>query len=155
VGYLSSSDNGTSWSEPAFLFLSPYIRGLASANANIDMASTELGEGLWVYAGWDNPVRKQISLARSLNGGSTWEEPIMIDGPDCTMHYKWSGDGGNTWSERLTMFEEVQGCPTDLDFITVGSDLFLLQVTLPDLVYLLAWDGSKWSEAQIQDLNRI
>jgi hypothetical protein len=182
AGYLSSSNNGSSWSEPASLFQSPYIRGLASANANIDMASTELGEGLWVYAGWDNPVRKQISLARSLNGGSTWEDPLMIDGPEfgsssvipynlriaasdekallvwlkgqpgarCTIHYKWSEDGGNSWSDRLRMLEEALGCPSDLDFIPVGSDFFLLQVTFPDLVYLLAWDGSQWSEPQLQ-----
>jgi hypothetical protein len=158
------------------------MRSLLQTNANIDMASTVLGEGLWVYAGWDNPVRKQISLARSLNGGSTWEDPIMIDGPEigspnvipynlrvaasgekallvwlkgqpgayCTMHYKWSGDGGNSWSERFDMLESVQGCPSDLDFISLGSDLFVLQVTVTGSVYLLAWDGSTWSEPQLQ-----
>jgi hypothetical protein len=182
VDYLSSSDNGTSWSEPASLFQSPYMRSLASANANIDMASTELGEGLWVYAGWDNPVRKQISLARSLNGGSTWEDPIMIDGPDvgdvntipynlrveaseerallvwlrrgaggnCSLHYRWSGDGGNNWSERQQMMAEYQGCPVNIHFIPAEDNLFLLQVAYMDRIYLLVWNGIQWSIPQQQ-----
>jgi hypothetical protein len=184
VGYLRSSDNGTSWSEPASLFLSPYIRGLASANANIDMASTELGEGLWIYAGWDNPVRKQISLSRSLNGGSTWEEPIMIDGPDvgdvntipynlrvkaseeralvvwlrrgaggnCSLHYRWSEDAGNNWSERQQMMAEYQGCPVDIHFIPAEDNLFLLKVAYMDRIYLLVWDGIQWSIPQQQSV---
>jgi hypothetical protein len=184
VGYLSSSNNGSSWSEPESLFQSPYIRGLASANANIDMASTELGEGVWVYAGWDNPVRKQISLARSLNGGSTWEDPIMIDGPDvgdvntipynlrvkaseerslvvwlrrgvggnCSLHYRWSEDAGNNWSERQQMMAEYQGCPVDVHFIPGGDNLFLLQVGYMDRIYLLVWDGIQWSIPQQQSI---
>jgi hypothetical protein len=182
VYYQSSSDNGASWLFPQPLFQSPYLRSLVAANASIDMASAELGEGAWVYVGWDNQVRKQISLARSLNGGRTWDEPVMVDGPEyggagvipynlrvaasgekallvwqrgqpgarCTLHYKWSGDAGNSWSTRQQMLAEVQGCPLETSFIPVSNDFFLLQVTYPDAVYLLTWDGTRWSEAQIQ-----
>ena len=182
VFYRSSSDNGASWTTAQVLFQSPYFRSLAPANASIDLASAELGEGTWVYAGWDNRVRKQILLVRSLNGGRSWDEPIVVEGPEygsasvipynlrvaasgesallvwqrgqlgarCTLHYKWSGDGGNSWSARLRMLEEVQGCPTETSFLPVGNDFFLFQATYPEFVYLLAWDGARWSEPQIQ-----
>jgi hypothetical protein len=182
VYYQSSSDNGGSWSAAFPQFQSPYFRSLVAATSNIVLASAELGEGTWVYVGWDNRIRKQLLLSHSLNGGATWDEPVMVDGPEygtagvipynlrvaasgekallvwqrgqpgarCTLHYKWSGDGGNSWSTRLQMLEEVQGCPIDTSFIPVGDDFFLFQVTFPEFVYLLAWDGTRWSDPQIQ-----
>jgi hypothetical protein len=182
VYYQSSSDNGASWSAAQPLIQSPYLRSLVAANASIDMASAVLGEGTWVYVGWDNRIRKNISLVRSLNGGRSWDEPMMIDGPEygsasvipynlrvaasgekallvwqrgqpgarCTLHYMWSGDRGNSWSTRLRMLEEIQGCPTETSFVPVGHDFFLFQAAFPEFVYLIAWDGTRWSEPQIQ-----
>jgi hypothetical protein len=184
VFYRSSSDNGASWSTAQVLFQSSYFRSLAPANASIDMGSAELGEGTWVYVGWDNQVRKQISLIRSLNGGRSWDEPIMVDGPDvadantipynlrveaaeeqalvvwlrrgiggnCSLYYRWSGDGGNSWSERRQIMEEYSGCPIDVDFVPAGDDLFLLRVAYLDRIYLLAWNGTQWSNPQQQPI---
>jgi hypothetical protein len=184
VYYQSSSDNGASWSAAQSLFQSAYLRSLVAANASIDMASAELGEGTWVYVGWDNRVRKNISLARSLNGGRSWDEPVMIDGPDvgdpntipyslrieaeeeqalvvwlrrgiggnCSIFYRWSGDGGNNWSERRQIMEEYTGCPIDVDFVSAEDGLFLLQVAYLDRFYLLAWNGTQWSNPQQQTI---
>ena len=178
----NSGDNGASWTSAQVLFQSPYLRGLAAGNASVDLDSTVLGEGSWVYAAWDNRIRKQISLVRSITGGRTWDEPIMIDGPEygsasvipynmrvaasgedvllvwqrgqlgarCSLHYMYSNDGGNSWSTRYRMLEEMQGCPTETSFLPLEGDFFVFQISFPDYVSLLAWDGRQWSEPQSQ-----
>ena len=182
VGYRRSSTNGETWTEPEFLFQSPYIRGLTAENANVELASTGLGEGSRVYTSWDNRARKQIYLARSVDGGSTWDDPILVDGPDpadpntvpynlhiaafeekalavwqrglpeggCSVYYRESADGGNTWGERQRMLENYQGCPEEINFIGAGDGYAILQATYLNQVLLLAWDGTKWSEPQLQ-----
>jgi hypothetical protein len=182
VAYRRSNDNGGSWSEPVYLYQTPYIRGLEAGTANIDLASTELGEENLVLTGWDNPVRKQVLLARSLDGGETWDDPFLVDGPDptdpsmvpsdvhiatfdenallvwqransegvCNIYYRWSGDSGNTWSDRQRILEDTQGCPQDINFISGGDGYALLQVTFPFQILFQAWDGAKWSDPQIQ-----
>ena len=182
VHYRRSTSNGDNWSEPLDLYQSPYLRGLEGENANVQLASTELAEGNLIFAGWDNRVRKQIYLARSLDDGITWEDPILVDGPDsadpnmvpsnlriavfgenvllvwnrgvpeggCSVYYRWSQDGGDTWSERYRMSGDFQGCPGDINFIEGGENQVLLYETFPFQVIFRAWDGSKWSNPQLQ-----
>jgi hypothetical protein len=133
VGYMSSADNGSSWSEPTFLFQSPYIRGLEADNANIDVASSELEDGLRVYSGWGNRVRKQIFLARSLNGGSTWDEPFMVDGPDPT------DPNSVPFNLQIAAFEEYALLVWQRGLPEVGCNVY----------YRMSGDGGNtWSERE-------
>jgi len=76
----------------------------------------------------------------------------QVGQPDilCTQHYNLSIDGGETWGESDQMFKDIFGCPQNNQFITGYDDLTLLFTTIDERVYLLAWDGTQWSDPQPQ-----
>jgi hypothetical protein len=77
-----------------------------------------------------------------------WQRGIPEGG--CSVYYRWSGDGGNTWSERQRLLGGFQGCPEDINFIEPGQGYALLQQTFPYQVFFRAWDGFRWSDPQLQ-----
>jgi len=171
------------WTWPVLLYKSPYLRGLNIDSSNLNIASADIGDATWVYVVWDNRPRRQVLLARSMDGGGNWEQPVEIDKPDvnsgsntpfdirigsvgkqalliwqsggsggsCSQYYQTSTDGGETWTNRQVMLEKISGCASDNRFIHTSENLFILQTTLQDQIYLIAWNGTQWSDPQPQD----
>lgn len=73
---------------------------------------------------------------------------------NCTQYYQSSSDGGLTWQEPQPL-NSLRGCAQNSQFFTASNGLLILftnasQLT-GDTIYLLAWDGQKWSEPQAQE----
>ena len=139
------------------------------------------GEEKRIFVAWDNRPRERIYLATSDDDGKTWSEPVEIDQPQpgivgsgpsnirvnaqddqvmllwrmgevesfCNQYYQWSQDRGETWSLRQPIYgstpiclEEVQIAPGEDHTIVMGK---------ADQVYFLAWDGSQWSDPQLEE----
>ncbi|HSF81029.1 MAG TPA: exo-alpha-sialidase [Anaerolineales bacterium] len=84
IYYRQSNDGGVSWTSGQALYRSSYIRALTTDNAHVDIASTNLGEETHVYVAWDDPLLKRVYLSKSINQGSSWAEPVEIDGPSAS-----------------------------------------------------------------------
>lgn len=82
IYYRQTTDGGQNWSLPHPIYQSPYLRGLAREDANVELTTITSGGRSWVFAAWDNRSRKQIFLSRSGNGGLNWEEPLEVAGPE-------------------------------------------------------------------------
>jgi len=78
----------------------------------------------------------------------TWQRTDT--GGNCSMHYLWSDDSGETWRNSQQMFEESSDCGQDNQLMQSEDGQILLWTILQDRVNLLAWDQSRWSEPQIQ-----
>jgi len=68
----------------------------------------------------------------------------------CVQYYQKSSDNGTTWDEPTSMLTDIFGCPLDNEIFVADNGLILLLTTIQNQRYLLAWDGNRWSEAQIQ-----
>lgn len=133
-----------------------------------------------VLVAWDEPALHKVLMRRSPDGGENWEDPVVVDQPSvetgsarpfdleatiwkdqfllvwkrqmgessCSIMYRVSGDALN-WSAPGFIFDEG-GCPTGSGFLAQREDLLIWQVSINNQVYLLAWDGSRWSEPQVQ-----
>lgn len=74
----------------------------------------------------------------------------------CQQLHQWSADGGQTWEAAQPMLADLDdACPTSNSIlIGAGGELFLLadvEHAIPAGVFLLAWDGQRWSDAQEQE----
>ncbi len=121
--FIKSADGGDSWNAVKEIVV-PEVRAGASIPHN-----------LMVNADGDNVV-------------VIWQvgQPDLL----CTQHFNWSPDGGETWGESDQMIKDIFGCPQNNQFIPGYDDLTLLFTTIDERVYLLAWDGSQWSNPQPQ-----
>jgi hypothetical protein len=70
------------WTTPKQLYSSPYFRGLAADQANIQVATADTDGVTRVFVVWDNRPRKMIMLSSSQDGGKTWNGPIEIVKPE-------------------------------------------------------------------------
>ena len=82
IYYSRSRNSGWNWSVPVLLYKSPYIRSLGEGEANLSLATVGTEDALNVYIAWDNRPRKQMLLARSADGGRSWEQPVLVAGPE-------------------------------------------------------------------------
>ncbi len=78
IYYMHSLTSGGDWSQPVLLHGSPYFRTLSRGEAQLSLATAGREEAVHVYITWDHRPRKQVFLARSIDGGETWEEPTQI-----------------------------------------------------------------------------
>ena len=88
--------------------------------------------------------------------GSVGKQALLIwqsgdPGSSCSQYYQTSTDDGETWTNRQVMLEGISGCASDNRFINSSENLFILQTTFQDQIYLIAWNGTQWSEPQPQD----
>jgi len=81
VYYISTKGNGEDWGVPELLYESHYLRGLVSTEANLRLAVAGTAAAPVVYIAWDNRPRKQVLLMKSVDGGGTWDQPILVAGP--------------------------------------------------------------------------
>jgi len=58
------------------LYASPYFRGLKAGEAQVSLA---VGSDKEVYIAWDEPIKGQVWLATSEDGGESWSEPQSVD----------------------------------------------------------------------------
>jgi hypothetical protein len=79
--YTRSRNNGQDWSTPALVYESAYLRGLDGAQLNLSLATAAAPDAPVVYLAWDVRPRRQVLLARSVDGGLGWEAPRLVDGP--------------------------------------------------------------------------
>ncbi|HEY9529023.1 MAG TPA: sialidase family protein, partial [Anaerolineales bacterium] len=81
IYYMKSDNNGGGWTKPVLLYESPYLRTLSAGEAHLSIATAGTEDQLKVYVAWDNRPRKQVFMARSADGGASWEQPELIAGP--------------------------------------------------------------------------
>jgi len=181
IYYRRLRNGTSTWLTPTLLYASPYFRSLDLSNSNVDVTTSVDGEEKRIFVAWDNRPRERIYLATSDDDGKTWSTPVEIDQPQpgiigsgpsnvmvdangdqvmllwrmgetdsfCNQYYQWSQDRGETWSLRQPIYgstpiclEEVQVVPGEEHTIVMGK---------ADQVYFLAWDGSRWSDPQLEE----
>jgi hypothetical protein len=81
IYYTRSKNNGWNWTVAELLYESPYLRRLAVGEANLSVATAAAKVELGVYIAWDLRPRKQVFLAQSTDGGTSWEQPALVAGP--------------------------------------------------------------------------
>ena len=181
VYYQSMDRMSTSWSLPMLLYQSDYMRSATPDTSSLEIVSSTTEDGVHLYVVWDNRARERVYLSRSIDGGGLWSPPEEIDKPQegalesgalnirvgatgnevlllwqsgktetsCQQYYQFSNDGGNTWEPSQRMFEGFQICPDDVQIFQGESGPILLLTGIQ--TYLQAWDGSRWSDPQLQD----
>ncbi|MFH1085278.1 MAG: exo-alpha-sialidase, partial [Chloroflexota bacterium] len=124
IYYRRSSDGGETWTLPTALYASVYVRLLSEKAAHLAMAAGPAGQ---LLVAWDDPRLDEGVIARSLDGGQTWQAPTPLHAtgarihrarpfytPDGALHLLWetlgaesegrlyeqySPDDGRTWGE--------------------------------------------------------
>jgi hypothetical protein len=72
------------------------------------------------------------------------------NGPVCTQQYQYSTDGGLTWSPQGELWKEFGTCPDEFKFLDTGQGFPLIFAKVQDQVFLLLWDGTRFSIPQNQ-----
>jgi hypothetical protein len=135
IYFAGSNSNGLSWDTPQ------EIDRRASEDAETAVGPTN------IIVGTNN---EQLQLTWSAG-----HEP----GRECSQYVSTSSDGGTTWTYRETL-ASLPLCFATAQFLVADETLFLLGTTKEEgsksgsiisTSYLLAWDGSRWSEPQIQE----
>jgi hypothetical protein len=122
VFFAKSSDDGRTWSDS---------QEIAKPEKGKSVA---LPSNLTVYAQDD----KVLFLWQTGDSGSS-----------CTQNYQWSLDGGDSWQPRQHLSESFFfDCSQDLQVMHGESGPIVLVESIQ--FYLLAWDGTRWSDPQIQ-----
>ncbi|NUM44778.1 MAG: hypothetical protein HUU38_08715 [Anaerolineales bacterium] len=133
-----------------------------------------------LYLMWDNRPLGQLFLLVSEDAGATWGEPIELRGPantsaspaaigmaqtedgvlvlwqegisetNCRQFYQVFSFEGEATTTPQTMLSEYPVCADENQLISDAGENIILHTTLFNLNYLLAWDGSVWSEPQLQ-----
>jgi hypothetical protein len=96
LGYLQTADiggspagiysvqfrnHGLSRTTPALVYASAYFRGLSQDVTHVSFSSAGTATAPRLYLAWDNPLRKQVLLAVSTDGGTSWGQPVQVAGP--------------------------------------------------------------------------
>jgi hypothetical protein len=124
VSLIKSDDAGKTWAQPT----------------DIDAPESDAAAA---------PSGIQIS-ATGDNVFLLWQ--AKLSGSTCTQYYKTSVDAGNTWGDRQQKPQDLLDCPKSNELLKL-KDTSLLQFSIiKDQVYLQAWDGTKWSDPQAQDI---
>ena len=79
-----------------------------------------------------------------------WKEMEMEIPSNCRQYSQIFSITGQAEGPLVPMLRELPGCPLDNQTLISKGGLTLLQTTIFNETYLLAWNGSKWSFPQIQ-----
>lgn len=82
IYYRSSGSGGIDWSQASIIYDSEYFRSMTAETANVKIAATSNEDATTVFIAWDNRPRKRVYLARSSDGGRTWDESQEVDWPN-------------------------------------------------------------------------
>ena len=81
IYYTRSKNTGLNWDKPLLLYQSPYLSTLGEGEGHLSITVAGTDEAARVYVAWDNRRRKQVFLAQSFDGGTSWDEPMLVAGP--------------------------------------------------------------------------
>ena len=70
----------------------------------------------------------------------------------CTQAYRWSTDGGVNWTVPAPMDDILPYCADGNQFLVDSAEGLFLLTAAPDNAYLVAWDGTRWSNPQPQEI---
>lgn len=119
-----SQDGGETWSEPL------------TVAAPLDITDT------------DTPQLADFASAKN-SVLLIWRE--VQDGAGCTQFFQVFSSDGTAASDPRSMLEELPGCPEENRLLAGSNGLTLLRTSVLNRIYLLAWDGKKWSLPQPQE----
>jgi len=163
------------YSSPYFRGLEPAYRylGIAASSEVIDqtiiitwderpqqkvMMSRSTDKG----ATWETPV--DVDRPDAQTGFATpvridvafWQDQVLMvwniggTSANCSHQFQVSSDNGATWSSPDNLIPDTTSCPASSAFFTSNPDLALWEATINNQIYLVAWDGERWSEVQLQ-----
>lgn len=69
------------WSNPVLLYRSEYFRAATSLTTAVGVAASNDVSGQKIYVSWDDRPQKRIFLAKSIDAGKSWVEPVQFKGP--------------------------------------------------------------------------
>ncbi|MGD2158851.1 MAG: sialidase family protein [Anaerolineales bacterium] len=178
--YRKSAPGGNDWLDPILIYQSPYLRKLAPDEAHVDTRITYSGVEQHIYLAWDNPLRGQSFLVKSVDGGETWGEPIEVGEPEEVL--------GEARPSHLIIYAQAEevlllwqtgssetGCTPYYQWSLDGGESWQprqrmsrslfgcpermeilagadgpILVRVSSQVYLQAWDSTRWSDPQLQ-----
>ncbi len=123
-----------------------------------------LANGLWsdsiaadgpeTLASYQYP-RNLVFYTREAQVLMLWERSDQ-NGPVCTQQYQYSTDNGQTWSPQMELWKEFGACPEEFQFLETGQGFPLIFAKVQGQVFLLLWDGARFSIPQSQiELNSL
>ncbi|RMG96099.1 MAG: exo-alpha-sialidase, partial [Chloroflexi bacterium] len=180
IYYRRSTDNGISWGPGILLEGSTYFRTATAETAHLRLAAAaDLVLVGWdnpateqislVRSGdggesWSQPQeidRRQPDddplaagpaglelLIQENSVHLTWRA-THAESP-CTQYHQISEDGGQTWLPPQAAFADNNDCPTNGRFFVGREGLLFLLISIREEIYLMAWDGTAWSDPEIQ-----
>jgi hypothetical protein len=81
-----------------------------------------------------------------------WQKGDPINpGSKCIQYSKSSLDQGKTWGSSQPMFDNSWTCPDENGFLSEKDGNLIIKSIFQDQLYLLAWNGTSWSNPQIQN----
>jgi hypothetical protein len=100
IYYTGSDNGGITWTDPALVYASSYLRTIDNQQGagsvpsisgrstfHVDIKVLRTDDQTRVLISWNNPSLKRVYFASSSDGGSEWQEPQLVDGPDSTTPY--------------------------------------------------------------------
>jgi hypothetical protein len=82
VYYRNASESGQNWSNSILLYQSKYFRSLEREDAHVQISSTVVDGEENIYVAWDNRPIRRVFMTYSGDGGSSWNIPKEVAGPD-------------------------------------------------------------------------
>jgi hypothetical protein len=175
VYYIRSEDQGITWTSA--LHLDPdKPDDLLPMYVSFEIDDHDGLHILWYYVDPTNTMIQWIRYARSMDGGNTWSEPITIDradegidelraafpslvvngqtvqviwagDDDLHREYRYSEDGGQSWSQTTRFMGELvgQALGGGLAADAVNQIHYTAQVRYPMGIYHAYWADGNWS----------
>jgi hypothetical protein len=180
VGVSRSVDGGMTWSDPVTVFSSnhPDLNDKDAIAVDTFPSSPFFGN---IYVAWDlnvappqgtrGRVKQHVLVARSIDGGATYQEPVTVQrkgvvnlgavpqvGPDGTVYVVWMSNRGSDCSGTLTISRSDDGgqnwtrprpfapdCAAGVNGLRTGDELPSFAVD-PATGYLyVAWQSGKFA----------
>ena len=133
VGVISSSDGGSTWSNPTVVStqqtvndFAPNTGVLLRTGAGLPSAAIDASNGnlyvVWEDARFTNGTVNQVVLSRSTDGGNTWSSPAVVSNPNSkpaftpTVAVNAAGTVGVTYYDFRNPDGITTGQPTDYWF---------------------------------------
>ncbi|MCA9916346.1 MAG: exo-alpha-sialidase [Anaerolineales bacterium] len=74
--YRFSDDGGDTWATPINIYTSDYYRATTAETANVHLT---VGSDQTVFVAWDNLDLDSVFVMRSIDNGTTWDAPQIVD----------------------------------------------------------------------------
>ncbi len=175
VYYLSSSDQGKTWTLPKKVFDAVGAGWAAVAQTRLAVDNTARLHAVWVQGALSNTALPLgVYYSQSADGGQMWSKPAEIDGegaayprilvsPSGQMHmvwakfvgrrvevwHQWSPDGGQNWATPAQVVG-VEDFAPDVGLVADdGGSVYLVgaQNTLQSAaaLFYIRWNGDAWA----------